>query len=306
MEVLGQYINGNVATTIYSDGTKVHETNDYEFLYSFPEAHDIQISQCCDNGCKYCYAGCTPNGKHGRLTGWRFFDSMRPYTEVAINIQFPTPPDLMEFLYTMKAKNIFVNITINQNHFMTDYGKQFVAFLVKMGLIQGIGISVTDILQDGFLEEVRKYSNAVLHVIAGIIHPEDLYALGMRGKGQLKLLILGFKHKGRGNKYYEEHAQEVEDNIQWVESGIEELQDVYKIIAFDNLAVEQLHMKDHVDEETWEVGYAGEDGMVTFYIDLVNGTFARSSMSPKTYPIGDKSIDEMFEIVRQELRGESA
>ena len=70
MKKLATYKNGNTTTTIYDDGTKTHFTMDDEFNFEFPEAHDISISQCCDNGCEWCYYGCSPTGKHGRLLGW--------------------------------------------------------------------------------------------------------------------------------------------------------------------------------------------------------------------------------------------
>ena len=52
--------------------------------------------------------------------------------------------------------------------------------------------------------------------------------------------------------------------------------------------------------------YAGDDGTVTFYIDLVEGTFARSSLSEKHYPIGDLTIDGMFQVIQKEVENESA
>lgn len=302
MKELATYQNGNTTTAIYDDGTKIHITDDDEFRFQYSESCDIQISQCCDNGCEFCYAGCSPTGRHGDLTSWRFLHTMHPYTEIAINLQFPTPPDLMEFLYTMKAQNVFVNATINQKHFMSDYGRQFVRFLVKMGLIKGIGISLVDPTQKGFIEAVKEFPNAIIHVIAGVINPEDIDALGDH---DLKILILGYKQKGRGLSYYKDNNQMILDNIAWLESGIVELADKFEVVSFDNLALEQLHMRDKLTDEEWELYYAGEDGTVTFYIDLVSGTFARSSLSEIHYPIGNKSIDDMFQIIREEVVNES-
>ena len=47
----------------------------------------------------------------------------------------------------------------------------------------------------------------------------------------------------------------------------------------------------------------GDDGSVTFAMDLVNGTFSLNSMSTKQYPIGDMTIDEMFQIIKEEKYG---
>lgn len=302
MKELAQYQNGNTMTTIYDDGTKIHITDDDDFRFQYSESCDIQISQCCDNGCEFCYAGCSPTGKHGDLTSWRFLHTMHPYTEIAINLQFPTPPDLMEFLYTMKAQNVFVNATINQRHFMSEYGHQFVRFLVKMGLIKGIGISLTDPTQEGFIEAVKEFPNAVIHVIAGVVKQNDIKYLMDK---DLKLLILGYKHKGRGDKYYQDHMYNIESEIYFLERNVAELANHFEVVCFDNLAITQLNMRDKFSDEDWEKFYAGDDGTVTFYIDLVSGTFARSSLSDIHYSIGDKSIDEMFQIIREEVMNES-
>lgn len=299
MHKIATYKNGNTLTTIYDDGTKIHFTMDDEFKFEFPESHDISISQCCDNGCEWCYYGCSPTGKHGKLTGWNFFDSMRPYTEIAINLQYPIPDDLIEFLNIMKNKNIIVNATINQNHFMNPFIQSFIKQLVDMDLVKGIGISLTDPTQDGFIDEVKKYPNAVIHIIAGITHPEDIGYLMGHG---LKLLILGYKKIERGKKFYEYCSTLIEDNIRWIESSLDDIIDGFKVVSFDNLAIEQLHIKDKLTEKEWKTFYGGDDGTVTFFIDLVKGVFSKNSLSRIVYPIGDKTIDEMFEIIQEEIK----
>lgn len=299
MRKIATYKNGNTTTTIYDDGTKTHFTMDDEFKFEFPESHDISISQCCDNGCEWCYYGCSPTGKHGKLTGWNFFDSMRPYTEIAINLQYPMPDDLTEFLNIMKNKNIIVNATINQNHFMNPFMQSFIKQLVDMDLIKGIGISLTDPTQKDFINMVKRYPNAVIHVIAGVTSPENIDYL----KGHnLKLLILGYKKLERGKKYYDHSSIIVEDNIKWLESDLDGIINGFKVVSFDNLAIEQLHLKDKLSEKEWEMFYGGDDGTVTFFIDLVKGVFARSSLSRIVYTIGDKTIDEMFEVIKEEIK----
>ena len=299
MKKITTYKNGNTWTTLYEDGTKEHFTMDDDFRFNFSESCDIQISQCCDNGCEWCYYGCSPTGKHGKLTGWKFFETMHPYTEIAINLQFPLHPDLESFLFEMRQRKIIVNTTINQNHFMSDSGRELIEAYSDLGLIKGIGISLTDPTQDGFIDEVKKYPNAVIHVIAGITHPEDIgYLMGH----SLKLLILGYKKTERGKKFYDHSSTLIEDNIKWIESGLDEIINGFKVVSFDNLAIEQLHIKDKLSEKEWETFYGGDDGTVTFFIDLVKGVFARNSLSRIVYTIGDKTIDEMFEIIQEEIK----
>lgn len=304
MNKIATYKNGNTWTTIYEDGTKEHFTLDDEFNFEFSESCDVQISQCCDNGCEWCYYGCSPTGKHGKLTGWNFIKTMHPYTEIAINIQYPIHPLLISFLNDMKKRKIIVNATINQNHFMSDSytypgtNERLIYGLVKRGLVKGIGISLTDPRQDRFIEAVKLYPNAVIHVIAGITPWEDIQYLMRRG---LKILILGYKKTGRGKKYYDGLFIPIITQMKYLEGGLDEVINGFKVVSFDNLAIEQLHIKDRLSEKEWENFYGGDDGTVTFFIDLVKGVFARNSLSQITYPIGDKSIDEMFETIKKEV-----
>lgn len=299
MKKIATYKNGNTYTALYEDGTKEHFTMDDDFKFDFAESCDIQISQCCDNGCEWCYYGCSPTGKHGKLTGWKFFETMHPYTEIAINLQYPIPDELTEFLNIMKNKNIIVNITINQNHFMNPFIQSFIKQLIDMDLIKGIGISLTDPTQKDFINMVKRYPNAVIHVIAGVTSPENIDYL----KGHdLKLLILGYKKLERGKKYYDHSSIIVEDNIKWLESDLDGIINGFKVVSFDNLAIEQLHIKNRLNDKEWDMFYGGDDGTVTFFIDLVKGVFARNSLSRIVYPIGDKTVDEMFDIIKEEIK----
>lgn len=298
MNKIATYKNGNTWTTIYEDGTKEHFTLDDDFDFSFSESCDVQISQCCDNGCEWCYYGCSPTGKHGKLTGWKFYDSMRPYTEIAINLQCPMPDNILSFLWEMYYRKIIVNVTVNQNHFMKPDIRKFLREAIGDGLIKGVGISLTDPTQDGFIDMVKQYSNIVIHVIAGITSWDDIqYLMGH----DLKLLILGYKQTGRGKKYYDGLFIPIITQMKYLEGGLDEVINGFKVVSFDNLAIEQLHIKDRLSDKEWENFYGGDDGTVTFFIDLVKGVFARNSLSQITYPIGDKSIDEMFEVIKKEV-----
>ena len=107
MKLLGKYINGNYSVKIFSDGTKIRETEGDSFIPDFPESMDISITDRCDNNCAFCYAGATANGKHGDILGSKFIDTLRPFTEVALNGNDLSHPDLIEFLRKLKDKQIF-------------------------------------------------------------------------------------------------------------------------------------------------------------------------------------------------------
>lgn len=300
MNKIATYKNGNTWTTIYEDGTKEHFSLNDEFKFAFSESCDVQISQCCDNGCEWCYYGCSPTGKHGRLTGWKFFETMHPYTEIAINLQCPIPDDILSFLWEMHSKKVIVNVTVNQNHFMRKDIRKFLREAISDGLIKGVGISLTDPTQKDFIDMVKQYPNTVIHVIAGITPWDDIqYLMGC----DLKLLILGYKQTGRGEKYFNNlgNCLSIISNVSWLANNLDDVFNGLKVVSFDNLAIEQLGVKERLSEKEWENFYGGDDGTVTFFIDLVKGVFARNSLSQIVYPIGDKTVDEMFEIIKKEV-----
>ena len=60
-----------------------------------------------------------------------------------------------------------------------------------------------------------------------------------------------------------------------------------------------MKMKGKLSTEEWEQLYMGEDGTTTFYVDAVNGKFAKSSTEEVLHDIGNKSIDEMFKFITE-------
>jgi hypothetical protein len=58
---------------------------------------DVTITTKCDGGCGFCYMNCTEKGIHANLNQ-PWVDTIRPYTEVAINGNDLTHPGLIEFL----------------------------------------------------------------------------------------------------------------------------------------------------------------------------------------------------------------
>ena len=117
MNILGEYKNGNYNVRMYEDGTKVRFNDKDHFTPAFAENCDIKITDKCDGGCPFCYEGCTANGKHGDILNPKFLDTLHPYTELAINGNDLSHPDLVPFMHKMKEKKIILNMTVNQTHF---------------------------------------------------------------------------------------------------------------------------------------------------------------------------------------------
>ena len=74
MKILGKYKNGNYSVVIGDDGTKIRETEYDDFIPEFAENCDCKITDKCDGGCKWCYEGCTPSGKHGNILDAKFLN----------------------------------------------------------------------------------------------------------------------------------------------------------------------------------------------------------------------------------------
>lgn len=115
------------------------------------------------------------------------------------------------------------------------------------------------------------------------------------------MLILGYKHLRRGNKYFEEEQNDIETKQQWLYENLEDIIQKFKVVSFDNLAIEQLDVKRLLTQEEWNEFYMGDDGKVTYYVDMVERKFAQSSTAPfnKRYDLLD-SVDDMFKAVKVE------
>ena len=293
MDIIGRYKNGNYVITLLSDGTKIRETEENDFIPSFAENCDCKITDKCDGGCMFCYEGCTPNGKHGDILNYKFLDTLHPYTELAINGNDLSHPDLFVFLQMMKDRDIIVNMTVNQIHFEKHYS--LIEFLIKQKAIYGLGISLKEPTEK-FINMVKNIPNAVIHVINGVFSKEDYEVLK---NNNLKMLILGYKQLRRGEDWYNKNHKDIIEKQNWLKENLEEMLNHFKVISFDNLAITQLNVKRLMNEEEWEEFYMGDDGKYTFYIDMVEGTFGKNSLATERYPIMD-NIDEMFQKVLKE------
>ena len=296
MKLLGTYVNGNTINKIFDDGTRICETNDNEFKFDFARNMDIKICNKCDIGCKFCHEGSTPDGKLGDIMNEKFIETLHPYQEVALgggNVL--EHPDLIPFLYKLRNMKVITNITLNQIHFEDNI--ELIDMMIEEKFIHGLGVSLVN-PTDEFIEKVKKYPNVVIHVINGIFSKTDIEKLS---DNNLKLLILGYKHLRRGNDYYDEHPDNILLRQTYLKENLNEIINHFKVISFDKLAIEQLNVKNLLSNEDWDEFYQGDDGTSTYYIDMVERKFARSSTADfnKRYDLLD-SVDDMFKIILNE------
>lgn len=299
MELLGKYMNGNVSTSIFSDGTKERFTMDDEFRPTFAENMDIKICNRCSAGCSYCHEGSTSGGKLGNIMNEKFVDTLHPYQEVALgggNVL--EHPDLIPFLHKLKNKKVITNITLNQIHFENNL--ELVKNMVDQKLVYGLGVSLVN-PTDEFINKIKEFPNAVVHVINGVVTSKEMLKLADH---ELKVLVLGYKTLRRGEEYYKNKVESIAANQQWMYNNLPSLLNKFAVLSFDNLAIEQLEIEKRwreFSDEPWDEFYAGDDGEFTYYIDMVERKFARSSTADfdKRYDLLD-DVDEMFKLIKKE------
>lgn len=290
-----KYKNGNHFVYINDkNGTKIRETidkNATEFISDFADSVDFKITNKCFNNCPFCHEKSTSNGEEGCINNWKFLDTLHPYTEMAIGGgDILTFSKLYELLELLKSKNIYANITVSQNNIYDNK----IDYLVEHELVKGIGVSLYGYRKYD-IARIKSLPNTVIHLINGITACEASFH--QLADKDLKVLILGYKTFGRGVDFVKDSPW-IQDNMNWVEKNIEEYMMRFNVVSFDNLAVEQLKLKDKLTEKQWELFYGGDDGTHTFYIDGVNKQFAKSSTSTERFDLLD-NIDDMFNIIRQ-------
>ncbi len=239
-----------------------------------------------------CYEGCSPHGKHGDLFAYPFINTLHPYTEIALNGNDLDHPDLDKFLNFLKSKKVFANITVNQKQFFDNYDK--LKNWSDNKLVYGIGVSLVK-PSDELIQKMNSISNTVLHTIVGILSEDDINKLANHN---LKVLLLGYKDLQRGVNFHKEHNDMIEKNRKYIFDNLKEITEKFKVLSFDNLAINQLDVKRIMSDDEWNEFYMGDDGGYTFYIDLVKGEFAKNSISKERFPIGTKTMDEMFQFIR--------
>lgn len=244
-----------------------------------------------------CHEDSRPDGKHSDIDQ-AFLDTLHPYQEIAVgggNVL--EHPGLDDFLLHLNELKCIPSITVNQVHFMQEFDR--IKKLYDDGLVYGIGVSLTNAHQDGFIERLQQLPTAVIHTIVGLLTPDDVKTLAGHN---LKVLILGYKDIRRGHDYLSKPNvnDSVKRNTAWVAMNLPQMMRAFKVLSFDNLALEQLPVRQVVGEEVWQQFYMGDDGRHTFYIDMVEKQFARSSTSMNRHDIGNMSVDEMFQIILSE------
>ena len=224
-----------------------------------------------------------------------FIKSLKPFTEMAIGGGDPmSHPQLKEFLIELKEQKVIANITVNQKTFENKYSQ--IKELINKGLIYGVGISLVNPSYN-FINLVKTIPNAVIHVINGLITKEQLAKLSNHN---LKILVLGYKSKGRGYKFIVEENEFISKNQHYLKNNLTKIAKQFSVFSFDNLGIEQLDALTLIPKEEIPKYYMGDDGKFTMYVDLVKKEYAKNSISEEQYDLSDLStVEEIFAKIKE-------
>lgn len=211
-------------------------------------------------------------------------------------------PDLIPFLNKLYEQNVIANITLNQQHFIEHIDD--VMKLSAQGLVKGVGVSVFNPTEQ-LINYMKAVPNTVAHCIAGVVDESVLKPMMYE---DLRLLLLGYKTTGRGASYSNHHYGEIGRKMTEVENMLPELFKSFRVVSFDNMALKQLHLKDHLTEEQWNRFYMGDDGIegkltsATMYVDMPSNSFAVNSMAVIRHRINDDdTVDTMFQYLKNHM-----
>ena len=289
-QLLYEYDNNNVHVEIFSDGTKIRDVPDDEPANpTYPESIDLKITNYCDYECHYCHESSDRNGDHaelGKLAG--YLAPLNPGTEIAIGGGDPLSIGkhrLIDFTKILSHNlNLIPNITIKWS---PQIGKHldWLTKLVDINQLYGIGVSGVVPLGQQMYDA---YPSIVHHVIAGYHDIDTIEQLP-------KVLVLGYKFKGRSANLHPGLKKDVEDSLYEWYTHIP-LYFKSNMMSFDNLAIEQLNMRRFFNDEQWQKLFMGMDGSYTFYVDGVNMEYAISSTHVDRYPL--TNVKDDFQHVR--------
>ncbi len=291
-KLLCEYRNGNYNVKIYEDGTKIRENEEDYFDALFPESMDVKITNRCQNNCVMCHENSTPNGIHGNLNH-KFLDTLKPGMEIAIGGGNPIEhPDLIDFLNRLKEKNIIANMTLRDTDVLRNL--DLVKELLDKKLIIALGVSCSDVDKTLQCIDILKNNNIVIHLICGIISMKDLRQLFNKN---LKILLLGYKkNTGRGKQHYKDNKM-IDLRISMLKVLLSDIIPLFKVVSFDNLAIEQLSVKTLLSKESWDEFYMGNEGQHSMYIDLVKEEFAMNSTAELRHSLLN-NLEDMFDIIK--------
>lgn len=303
------YQNGTYTVTTTSDGTRTYEDPTGQFKAEFPDTIDLKITNNCNAGCYYCHEGSERYGKHANFIELiNVLERFPSGIELAIGGGNPLAYPMLDNLLYQLSNRFITNITVSGIHVSNKKNFDRLKRFQAQGELCGIGVSAITpgFSADHFGSRLFKeiLPNMVGHVIPGLWGPwaieDELKRLtSPRAAGYTYLnhyLVLGYKRLRRGesveeaivNKSIAAFREALPRTITYLQArGIK--------LSFDNLAIEQLGVKDIITPEVWNTHYMGDDGTRSMFIDAVEQISAMSSTSKERWRWYDIHPLEFFQ-----------
>lgn len=273
----GTYVNGNYFVSIDSYGNKTRRTfrRGEEFNPEFPEGIDLKITNKCSHGCPFCHESSIPEGKSFDLEKTKEILSNLPHAPIELAVGggnvLEIKKDLLKFLTWAKDYGFRTAITLKEEDALND---EFIRNIKLLEAVDAIGISRMSYKDpDSQNHYYPGYTIVVNHIIPGVFPIEDFDTLL---ENEERILILGYKTFGRGINYKPKNLEEWKDKIKKTLWNLRNSGGDYKI-GFDNLAIEQLGIKDSLLDDEWLKSYMGDEFSCTMYIDAVEGILGHAS-----------------------------
>jgi hypothetical protein len=251
-----------------------------------PELLDINITDFCDKGCSFCYRGCTESGKHA--DSYQLNMMIETFSKLGVfelalgGGETLCYPGLLPLLKRVKEHKMIANITTADIRSL-----RYVSFWNQlMEDTGGIGLSVSSMDDFELLKRTveqfwGKHTHLSLRltlhlIVGGPLTEENLHeVIAYAGVSHFDILLLGFKHSGRGEKHKEwtlssGFLKKVKEDNQYLSLAA----DTVFVVNYENM------MRDSgVDEKL----YYKHEGVVSKYIDAVSMKIGKSSYDEKTF-----------------------
>jgi len=315
----GRYLNGNYlvkyssySNTFYGVSKRALRVGE-ELRSEFPDSIDLKISNRCSHGCPFCHESSTKEGDILNLEKTKEILSQLPAKPIEIAVGggnilecLDETEDILEWLMDRGHKT---RVTITLGDLMSTGNSALDNRISKLlvNKVEGLGVSVSSLSGiklkknsiDYFKSSLLDYTDlgknlgygpqVVYHVIAGITPVNDIKWIIENTKGSV--LVLGYKQWGRA---FNNKLPDMTDLKHYLKNLIQSTTTDLASLGFDNLAIEQLGVKEMIGEDRWKKIYLGEEGTCSMYIDAVKGEFARTSRSPERVSWNDVKLLDYY------------
>ena len=261
-----------------------------------PELVDLKVTDKCSFGCKFCYQGSTPEGKHGSFfTAGTIIEALADLGtfEIAIGGGEPTEyvafPQIIGKIYDM---GMIPNFTTNSDEWLKNRG------LVEMikKCCGSIGVSVNTVKDVEKYKSIKKamswHVSVNAQVVVGAHTPKAMTRIVDKLREcDADVLFLGWKNMGRGETFKQKKiSAEVMNTILNIlhVNAVLDYGDYSGMVSVDTAFVDMYAdvLRKH---DVSEILTASPEGKFSCYIDAIEGTIARSSYTSE----GIEKLEDM-------------